>query len=292
MSAQITERPVEFVPPVAPVPPREPVGVWDAVRESPLLVLIPILLLVGAGVALGLIRDANYTAEARLGVIHLDVSAFSGATSAAESLADSYSRAIDADQVVRPVAARFDISPADARAQLSAAPIPDSPVFRVSASAGSGRRAVAVANAASTALLDYVVSLNRSDREAARLFRRLRAAELRFNAQEAEKERLEEAFAASESPSEAERLVVAEARAAAGVAHDRVIALRGAYNDSVGSGTSTQTLEVLVRASDATSDRWTGLELLAFIGLATGLALGVALAVARAARRRRVVAAA
>jgi capsular polysaccharide biosynthesis protein len=317
MSVQAPEKPLELAPALQP---REPVGVWDAVRASPLLVLISIILLVGAGVAVGLTRDPNYTAQTRLGVFHVDVSAFSGSSSAAESLADSYSRAIDANQVVRPVAARFHRSPKDVRARLSAAPIPDSPVLRVVALAGSQRQAVALANAASNALLGYVAGLNPSERDAARLFRRLRAAESRFNAllaaedrrKGAVEDRLKAAAAANPEPTtvqpttvqpttvqpstvqpstvqptQKERLALARARAAAAAAHDRVTALRTAYNESVGSATSTQTLSVLVRATDAQSDRWPRLELLAFVGLAIGMAIGVALAMARAARRRR-----
>jgi hypothetical protein len=285
MSIQAPQRPPELAP-LAHA--REPVGVWEAMRASPLLVLIPIIVLVGAGAAAGLARKTNYTAQARLGVIHVDVNAFSGSSSAAESLADSYSRAIDADQVVRPVAARFHISAKVARDRLSAAPIPDSPVFRVAGRATSRPQAIDLANAASEALLAYVTSLNRSDRDAARLYRRLSAAESLFNLRLAEEERRAEAFAADDHPSESERLALARARAAAGAAHDRVTALRTAYNASVGSGTATQSVEVLVTASDATSDRWTRLELFAFVGLATGFAIGTALAVARAARRRRV----
>jgi capsular polysaccharide biosynthesis protein len=304
--AQAPERPLELA---AAPQRREPVGVWDAVRASWLLVLIPILLLVGAGVAWGLKRDPHYTAQTRLGVFHVDVSAFSGSSSAAESLADSYSRAIDANQVVRPIAARFHMSPQDVRARLSAAPIPDSPVFRVVASAGSQRRAVALANAASGALLEYVAGLDRSGRDAAGLFRRLSAAESRFNELLAAQDRLREDVAATPEPTpttaqpttveptapqptQKERLALARARAAAAAAHDRVNALRTAYSQSVGSGTSRQTLSVLVSATDATSDRWPRLELLAFVGLAIGTAIGVALAMARASRRRRILRAA
>jgi capsular polysaccharide biosynthesis protein len=270
-------------------------------------VLIPIILLVGAGVAAGLARDPNYTAETRLGVFHADVTAYSGSSSAAESLADSYSRAIDANRVVRPVAARFDTSPQDVRARLSAAPIPDSPVFRVVARARSQRQAVALANVASNALLKYVAALDRSERDAARLFRRLGAAESRLNALLAAEDGLKEAIAANSEPTtlqpttlaptttqptgsqptEKERLALARARAAAATARDRVTALRTAYSESVATARSTQTPSVLVRATDAKSDRWPRLELLAFVGLATGLAIGVALAMARAARRRR-----
>jgi hypothetical protein len=270
------------------VPAREPLGAWDAMRASPLLVLFPILLLVGAGVAVGLTRDPNYTAQARLGVVHVDVSALSGSSNAAETLADTYSRAIDADEVVRPITERFHISTKDARARLSGAPIPESPVFRVVARATSQRRAIDLANAASESLLEYVQNLNRSDRDVAQLYRRLSAAELAYNERLAAKERRERDFAAAREPSRNVQLALVRARAATSAASDRVTALRTAYSESVGSGVSTELVEVLVTASDATSDRWTRLQLLAFGGLATGLALGVALAVARAARRRRV----
>src|SRR3954451_13961439 len=82
------------------------VGVLEAILRSLPLVILPMLLLVGGAVAYGLKRDPVYTSEARLnvGVLSLTTQTIPGYTTAVQQLAVSYSRAIDATQVVSPVA--------------------------------------------------------------------------------------------------------------------------------------------------------------------------------------------
>src|SRR5437764_8538898 len=90
------------------------VSVFSAAVHYPFLVVLPILLLVGAGAFLGLHRKPNYTANVRLQVAQIDPNqpgASTGFATATPALASSYSRVVGADGVINPVAKRYHVSP-------------------------------------------------------------------------------------------------------------------------------------------------------------------------------------
>src|SRR5687768_2155810 len=102
------------------------VGVWQAIREHPIAFVLPILLLVAIALGISLARTPTWTAEARLGVSRINVTApgaLAGYTQASQSLAQAYSRLITAERVVEQVSERTGIDPEDARRRLSATPV-------------------------------------------------------------------------------------------------------------------------------------------------------------------------
>ena len=112
-----------------------------ALRRYWLTALLPLIVLVSAAVAVGLTRDPNYTAETKLTAGRVDSgtpsSALAGFTAASQSLAETYSRSVHSDQILRQVAEDTDTSPSVVSSKVTAAPIPNTPVFRVTAEASS-----------------------------------------------------------------------------------------------------------------------------------------------------------
>ena len=84
---------------------------------------------------------------------------------ATQSLAAVYSRAIRSTAVQTETARRFGQDSLPASDQVTATPVPDSPLIKVSAEASSERRAVALANTASRALARYVERQGQSDQD-------------------------------------------------------------------------------------------------------------------------------
>lgn len=275
-----------------------PVGVWDAVRSHLAIVIITIIVFAAAGAAVAYVRHQKYSATARLAVLHLNLGApgaLSGLATGGPVLADTYARAITADGVIDPVAARLHVRPATLRAELAAAAVPQSPVFAVTATTPSSATAIALANAASAQLIRYVQRVNSSNPEAAKLLKALSKAQLRVNVLVANKDALQSAISSSlahkgattAKMSLAQRKQLASAEADLSVAVDQANSIRAAYQQSFEGTAATQSLQPLAAASSAAGDRRSRLELLVFAGAAAGLGLGVALALLLAARRTR-----
>jgi len=269
-----TER---FRPPSPP--PR--VLLWDAVKRQVNVVLIPTLILLGVGVGIGLQRSPEYTAEARLTVGRLDVDPASLATfaSATQSLASAYSRAVEARGVVDKVAASVGMSSDQVRGAISASPVPESPIIRVTATGNSSERAIALANATSGALVRYTTTLNRSATDSQQLLGRYRNAALRVSTLERRRNRL----ASNAGRPEALNRVEADLE----TARLQASTLSAAYQSNQRGAGSSKLVDELTSATGATSDRWSKLQLLALAGGLAGLLLGLAVAMLRANRLAR-----
>ena len=117
--------------------------VLEALRRELPIALLPVILLVGIAVAIGLARTPEYRSEARLNVggLNLTQQSIQGYTAAVQQLAIAYARAIDATRVVNPVARELRIPPTDVVDRVSADPIQNSPVIRVRATGESANDA-------------------------------------------------------------------------------------------------------------------------------------------------------
>ena len=147
-----------------------PIGVLSALRRHWIVAILPVIVLVGVAAALGLQREPRYTATASLSVGRIYVNNPAGVSSvleATKSLASVYSRSIRSTAVLQDTERRLGDGSLGASDRLTATPIPESPLIRISAESSSARRAVALANAASGALAAYVGSQGRSDEDSA-----------------------------------------------------------------------------------------------------------------------------
>jgi hypothetical protein len=264
------------------------VGVLTAVRRHWFTALVPVLLFVGAAVALGLKRTPQYTATANLSVGAVFVNNPAGISSViqgTESLASVYSRVIGANAVVeetkRRLAGRYVV---DAR-QVSATPIPESPMIKVTAAAESEGEAVALANAASAALADYANRRDRTDDEAAAISDLYERAALRYRKRLDESRKRREEY--ESDPTAENRRARDRAAAAADTALLQRDALLTTYQNAVQGSSSKPPLEVFREATTASTDRYVRLQVLVFTGLVGGLLAGAALALMRALPKTR-----
>ena len=268
-------------------PAAAPIGVLSAVRRHWIVATLPVILLVGAAVALGIERPPRYTATANLSVGRIYVNnpaGVSGVLEATQSLAAVYSRAIRSTAVQTETARRFGRDSLPASNQVSATPVPDSPLIKVSAEASSERRAVALANTASRALARYVKRQGQSDQDAAILARYQQAVRL-YRTRLAEARELTLEYEVDPTPeNEAAR---DQAKAAVSVALLRREALRASYLNMVQGTTSTPAVEVFSRATSATSDQVRMMQTMVFLGLVAGVATGISLALLRSYRKTR-----
>ena len=266
-------------------PPR--VSLLAALRRHPVAAALPVLLLVALAIVLGLSRPPNYTAETRLIVGRIDIGApgaLAGFSNATESLASAYSRAVTAEQVIDRTARRTGRSTEALQEQIAATPIPESPVFGVSAIAESEDAAVGLANSVGDSLIDYIRRLNRSNPDARRLLNEFKVASrevIRLSDIEARLRRR------TRGGNLAQQNVLQDAAAETEGAQLRRQALREGYQASQQGQSSTQLLQVLNPATDAESDRGEILQLLLAIALIAGVPTGVGLALLRTNRSVR-----
>ncbi len=263
--------------------PLEQVGVLEAMRWHWQLVLIPVVLLFGVGVALGLLRAPTYTATANLSVDFgaQSPSSLPGSVTAAQALADSYARAVDATPVVLGTARKTGIPASEVADHTAASPIPDSTVVRVSATSDSEDGAIDLSNAAAKALTVYIGTLNGARQGSSPVLAQFRQAESVYQ------DRLDQQVVLAEEVEAAPTDEAARQELKRARVRTQVALLK---KNSVGElyGASQQAyvapLSFLSEASSADSDKLARLQLLGFIGLVAGLAIGAALATVRANR--------
>ena len=268
-------------------PPREPrFTIWKAISAHPAVVLLCLLGSVGLALAYVSQREPEYSATSRLALLRVDVSqpgALAGFATAAEALAETYSRAVTSSAVVAEVATRTHLTRAEVRASLKSALVPQTPVFRITGESSTKAQAIELANVASVALRNYIGELNRENPDGRRLYRELGRSESALERRRAVRDIRNRDF--ERDPSGPNRAALARARAAANTALARAQALRTSYAAAVGAGTSTERVQIINPAESATSDRNSMLQLALLVSVVGGLALGIGIAAAMLAWR-------
>jgi uncharacterized protein involved in exopolysaccharide biosynthesis len=275
-------------PPAPRLVPR--VTTLTAARRHWFLVAVITALFTAAGIAVAVVRQPVYTAQARLVVGRIDVSApgaLASFTEATQAIASQYSRSIDAEGITRRVAPKAGLSPRQVASRVSATPVPESPVIRLSAIGTDARGAIRLANLASSALVTFTTQVNRSNPDTSRLLGRFTDASRDVVEQRAELSRQRRSY--DSEPTEEKRAEMQATEVKLRVAQLRQETLHEAYNSSTQSQAATSLVQVIERASSATNDRSKYLQFLGFIGLVAGLAVGLAIATLLANRlvRRR-----
>jgi capsular polysaccharide biosynthesis protein len=262
----------------------EPVGPAPALLRHPLLALFIVLVCTGAGVAAGLERPPSYNAEARMAVGNIDVEsqALPGYVSAVQSLAGSYSRAIDSKQVVGPVAEELGLPESEVARRISASPVPSSAVIRIDATGSDEESTVRLANAAADGLRDYVRGLDSGKSSSNGILRDYRRASEDAEQAKQKRERAREAAGANSTSKK-----VQEAEADYSAAQLKVRSLANQYQQSLQQRPPANFTQDLTDATTAASDQRSQLQLRAFTGFVAGLVLATAIVTALANRRRR-----
>jgi len=254
--------------------------VLDSLRRFWWVVAITALIGAGLGVAYGLVeRDPVYTADAELSVGRVDVAtqAIPGFVAASRTLADTYSRAITAREVVDQIARKTGLSRSEVIDRVTATPIPNTATMQVIAEAGSNARAVAIANVASRTLVDYVHKTNRFNPQTRSLLNRYRrAAQELSEAKVARTAAARNGTVADQTAAQAKLLEAKlKAKAAASL-----------YGSSQSGQASPNTLILLAPAGTAESDENSTTQRAGFAGAVVGVIVGGLLALFLGRRRR------
>jgi hypothetical protein len=276
-----TTSPGDYPPALA-----HPPSPLQAVARHPLLAVLPVVLLVVAAIAVAMSRAPTYSAESRVAIGSFSPSEQSapGAAYAGTQFASAYSRAITAEDVVRPVARATHLSRAQVSSHLAATPVPDSPFLRIQATGATAQQAEGLAAAATTALTDYVRRSGATNEQTARLLQRFRDAQAKTESATTRADRAKKDVNRNPNDDSARnRLEKAQTDVATTSLKSR--ALRAAYLQQAQTATDGIPVRVLNQADSATSDAGQKLRLILTVAVAAGIVLGVALATAVASRR-------
>ena len=279
-----TPPPEPTAPSEPPPPPPEPAGNHEEPRfRGPLesafrhkaLTVVPILAALGLALAIGLIREPNYEAEAKISVGRVDAPVYTldEVLIANATLARGYARLTDAQAVIRQASRAAGMSEDEARDKLSGSPLPGSSLITVEAEGDSERQAITLANAAAAGLIAYVERLNLGQQRNSLLARFRRAAK-QYDIAQRRLQRVRRNRNASEQAR-------AQARLEFFTQEARAEAARVQYRNSQGGLPPEGLLQLALPAADAESDRASVLQRLLLIGLGAGIVIGLGLALLR-----------
>jgi hypothetical protein len=268
-----------YTPP--PSPPGGRFTVLTAVRRHFIVALLPVVLLVGAAVAIGLERRPTYKSEARLNVGGLNITRQSteGYVTAVQALAVAYSRAVDAEGVIRPVARKAGRTPLYVAEHVGATPIQGSPVVRVVAAGKESAEVVRLADLTADSLVDYALELNAGRSTSKRMLKRFLS----------ESKRLERVNAKRDRAAKRNSENLAALNTQSEVAELRMRTAGALYQQSQVGQAETELVQKLAPAGRPTNDRKSVLQEYVAGAALAGILIGIGLAVARAnalARRR------
>lgn len=264
-------------------------SVLQSVRRHPIMTALPIVILLAAALAYSLQRTPVYTAETRLSVSNIDLSqpgALNGFATATQALATAYSRAIGAQQVVQRVARETGLDPLTVRNRLSSTPIPQSPLFRVTATGTSVGQAKRLSNSAGEALRDFVRDSNEIAPSTSKgLLGDFQAEQLRV-AKSSQK------LAAAKLRVQGDRSArnqdaLAEAQSEFAAAQLRATVASANYTTNANGGSLNGSVTILAPATFAINDRRSKTQIYAFAALVVGAFIGAALATLVEDRRYR-----
>jgi uncharacterized protein involved in exopolysaccharide biosynthesis len=249
----------------------------SALRRSWSLILLWVVICAGVGLVAGLVRDPDYKAEAQLYVGSFDVRSLAvpGFVTASLQIADAYSRLANSDAVVLPIARRLKLSPQEVRRRLTASNIPGSPVVRIEGTGPSRRAAVDLVRVASAETAKRASRFTSRDADAARNFKRFRAAAARAQQAEARAAQLRSRRARGENVPTS---TITTAQAKAETARLRATTFANLYGEARANTSGAANIHVIDAGRSATNDRNEVLQRLVLLGALAGLVLGTALA--------------
>jgi len=262
-------------PPPTKAPESRFIGPFEAALRHPLLVALPLVLLIGAGLAIGLVRKPVYTAQANINVGRVDVPAYTleGVIEGNATLAASYARAGDAPAVLDSAARAGGISPDEARARLDVSPVIGTTVVLVEGTGPTTSAAVKLSNGGADALISYIQLLN-NEQQVTGLLPQYRAALAQVAQARARLARLKATKPPDPGSTQQAQLDLQTAQLQVQSYSDEYL--------NQGAIPAPNDLQLIAPAVRATSDFTSALERLLLAGLAAGLVVGVLLALASA----------
>lgn len=237
-----------------------------SVLSRPVLGLSLVVVLMASGIGLGALYPRTYSAESRVLVGQLSVSAQAvpGVVSANNNLAETYARLVETSEFGE----RLGAAEGDGRT-ITATPIINSPIVRMVASADNAQAAAEYANAAAEELRTYVDELNTTSS----------SSELTLTQYQQARSELAEAEASLANAADGEG--VSELEAAVETAQLEVDALANRFENEISESQRLAGVTVLTLADDPVDSRPRMMMLAGAAGALAGIVLAVALAVRR-----------
>ena len=268
--------------------PRQLLGPVMSVLLEPLFAIIPVVVLVLLALGIGLQKAPVYSAEARAVVGRQDTNAnaIPGYAAAVQQLASNYSRLITAQAVTRDLEGTLRLGASVISGHVSASPIPQSPLIRVTATASSRSLAVALANAAISSLVTYVDQTVAGGLQPADLLKRYNNAETNLINAQVDATAAQAAVAkTTNDPVASQQADQAYVNAQAAVATSQleVTSAATAYNDSINNANAAP-ITVVSPAATTSSNRKSTVEVYGALALVVGGIVGILLAMFRANR--------
>jgi len=261
----------------------------SAMLRYPILVIISVIVLGGAGWLVADKKQTGYQAEAQvlIGQPSPGTSGeLPGVVQAEQALAAIYAREIDFNQVLAPLARQFNTNPAEVASRLSAAPDPQSPLVRIYATGPNESDAVALANGAATKFATTVNALTQSNAAANHAFASYKQAVVAYQRALAKQQHLQQRVSnGGSSTSASSSPALLRAATATQIAQLHQATLANQYQSLLAAQQNAPTLSLFESADGATSNHASNLEIYVFGGVVAGLVIGAALATLLANRR-------
>jgi capsular polysaccharide biosynthesis protein len=274
-----------------------------AIRRYWYVVVVCAVLAAGAGAVYAYKRPPVYTASSRLAafsVSNSNAASLAGSLQAAEGLTSTFARVVQSSEVIQPVAAALNTTPAWVAQHLSGTPIPDSPVVRIDANASTPEVATKAANVALKSLTSYAQNLLATSSNLPSIEATIGADSIKLSRAETRLSHLKsqagsQASQASQtlgatttsSPSPGLQNQIDAANAKVTEDQTRLSGDQAAYSDIAAQQASGRTAVTQTQATTATSDRKQVAEIAILLGLVIGALIGGAAALGLAARAPR-----
>jgi hypothetical protein len=241
-------------------------------QRRPLTVILPAILLLAVGLALGILKKPTFTATDRAGlqINSSQPTALGGITEATVAEAATFSRAATSNAVVDAAAQAVGLNPVVVANSVSAAPVPQSGDIDIVASAKSSGLAMRLVNAVSNSMSEYIAVQTSASSDSGLLLRQYEAASTSLHS--------------LQRPGAATRFGTLQA------VRLKVETLKLEYQNGLLAPVTK--LIVFSRATTASSDRVSKALLLGLIGVVAGAVIGFALCALRARRLHRPIRAA
>jgi capsular polysaccharide biosynthesis protein len=243
-----------------------------------LLVLLPTVILLAVGIAVGSKKPPTYSATATINVGKADIAtqATPGYVQASEALAASYSRVVNSQHVAIPAAQAVGESPTAVASRLTATPITSEPTFTITATDKTSTSAVKLAQAAVNSIKQFAAESATQQGSGAELLSQYHKLQSSADDLQAKSQKL--AGRLSVNTPGVTQAQVTRAKVAGQVAALHAQALSNQYLALVQNGSAPQ-LDVLVDPTAPTStNRTSNIEKYAVLGAIAGLVIGIALA--------------
>lgn len=271
-------------------PPPSSTGLGRSIGRHPFLLVLPAIILLAAGIAVGAKKHPTYSASATINVgkDNIITQATPGYVQAAEVLASTYSQVVQSQHISVPVARSLGESPVAVGNALTAVPVSSEPTFTITGTGKTPQAAITLTNAAVRQIVRYSNDAQTQQGSPSQLLGKYIAAQSRADRLASKAGSLQGQFRfRSNGVTSAQ---VTRAKVASQVAQLQANSYSAAYQ-SLLQNSPAPSLQVLNTATTATSDRKSNVEKYGVVGLAAGVVLGVSLAALAggldAQRRRR-----